>query len=156
MTEVQLTLNGSPVSVASPGDTLLIDVLREELHLHGTRLGCGLEQCGACRVQVDGVPACSCTLRLADVAGREVRTVEAFGDGHPLVEAFVALNAGQCGYCLSGILITADQLLSQNPGATREAVKAALVPHLCRCGAHNRIINAVLAAGRHYPLETGA
>ncbi len=140
------TINGHPTELASDPDTTLLLVLRNELQLNSPRYGCGNEQCGACRVLVDGSLAYACTLPLSEVAGKDVMTVEGLPDGdrlHPLQTAVLEVNAGQCGYCLSGILMTAHALLAQNPRPTREEVQVALDDHLCRCGAHNRIIKAI-------------
>jgi len=126
------------------GDTLL-HVLRERLGLRGTRFGCGAETCGACTVLVDGTPTYACTTPADMVAGHEVQTVEGLA-GHALPEAFLAEQAGQCGYCLSGILMSAKALLDSTPSPTRAQIVAALDRHLCRCGAHNRIINAIQRA----------
>jgi nicotinate dehydrogenase subunit A len=121
-------------------------VLRNELRLPGTRFGCGLEQCGCCIVLIDGNPEKSCGRSIASVAGRSVTTVEGLGTPdrpHPLQEAFLEEQAGQCGYCLSGILISAKALLDRNPSPSRAEMVRALDDNLCRCGAHNRILRAV-------------
>ena len=144
-----LVVNGRAVRVDVDGATPLLAVLRETLGLRGTRFGCGTEQCGACMVLVDGEPAFACTRELASVAGRRVTTVEGLstnGKLHPLQQAFLDEQAGQCGYCLSGILISAAALLERNPRPDRAAIVAALDPHLCRCGMHNRVIRAVQKA----------
>jgi nicotinate dehydrogenase subunit A len=148
---VRLTVNGTEHQVTAEPDTPLLYVLRNHLGLKGTRFGCGLGQCGACHVLVDGRAVTSCDLPLWAVADREVTTVEGLGgdDGpHPLVDAFVAEQAAQCGYCLSGILVTAAALLDAEPDADEERVRAELDRNLCRCGTHNRIVRAVLRAGR--------
>jgi len=147
---VAFTLNGAPASVDLPDTTALLHALRGPLGLSGPRFGCGAEQCGACVVLVDGVPANACTLALAAVAGRGVTTVEGLGTPdapHPLQHAFLAEQAGQCGFCLSGILVAAAALLARDPDPDDAAIRAALDPHLCRCGSHNRIIRAVKRAG---------
>ncbi len=144
---VALTVNGRAVNVAvAHDDTPLLDVLRNELRLTGTRFGCGLEQCGCCTVLIDGKPEKSCTRPVSSVAGRRVTTVEGLGTPehpHPLQQAFLEEQAGQCGYCLSGILISAKALLDRNPAPTRPEIARALDDNLCRCGTHNRIIRAV-------------
>lgn len=145
----EMTVNGATRSVEAEDDTALLYVLRNDLGLKGSRFGCGHEQCGACMVLVDGKPAYSCTLPVSAVAGKRVTTVEGLGTAqapHPLQEAFLAEQAGQCGYCLSGILISAAALIERNADPSRAEVAAALDPHLCRCGAHNRIVRAVLRA----------
>lgn len=141
-----ITVNGTRHALAAPPETPLALVLRNLLDLPGTRYGCGLEQCGACRVLVDGELRYACTTLLGDVAARRIDTVEHLGPDHPLIDAFLALNAGQCGFCLSGILVTASRLLRDNPAPTRADVQVALKANLCRCGAHNRIIDAILRA----------
>ena len=147
---MQLIVNGEAVHVKSDGAKPLLSVLRDELGLRGTRFGCGTEQCGACMVLIDGEPAFSCARELASLAGKAVTTVEGLtqnGAPHPLQQAFVEEQAGQCGYCLSGILISAAALLARNPRPSRGEIAAALDRHLCRCGAHNRIMRAVARAG---------
>jgi len=128
-------------------DTPLLDILRNTLGMTGTRFGCGLEQCGACMVLVDGQPVQSCNAALDSVAGKQVTTIEglAGSDGtlHPLQQAFLEEQAGQCGYCLSGIIISAKALLDRNPNPTRSEIAAALDDNLCRCGSHVRILKAV-------------
>jgi nicotinate dehydrogenase subunit A len=145
----EIAVNGVSRTVDADGDTALLYVLRNALGLKGSRFGCGHEQCGACMVLVDGNPSYACTLPVSAVSGKRVTTVEGLGTAelpHPLQQAFLAEQAGQCGYCLSGILISAAALLDSNPNPSRAEVAAALEPHLCRCGAHNRIVRAVLRA----------
>lgn len=144
---VTFRVNGRAVEVSADGDVPLLAVLRGELGLTGTRFGCGHERCGACMVLVDGVPAYACARPAWSVADRAVTTVEGLAARNdPLIQAFLDEQAGQCGYCLSGILISARALLEREPEPDRAAVVAALDPHLCRCGAHNRIVRAVLRA----------
>ena len=143
---IGFTVNGRQVSVAAQGDAPLLDVLRNHLDLKGTRYGCGLEQCGSCMVLLDGEPVYACTRQVGTVAGRAVTTVEGLGSAgalHPLQQAFLKHQAGQCGYCLSGILISAAALLARNPQPSRAEIAAALDGNLCRCGAHPRIIRAI-------------
>ena len=135
------TVNGEARQVEAEASLPLIYVLRNELGLMGTRYGCGLEQCGCCMVLIDDEPAYACTRTTDSVAGRAV-----LADPHPLQQAFLDEQAGQCGYCLSGILISAKSLLDHNPNPSRAEITAALDGHLCRCGAHQRIIRAVMAA----------
>jgi nicotinate dehydrogenase subunit A len=141
------SVNGKTVSVSVDNeDTPLLDVLRNELGLVGTRFGCGLEQCGCCMVLIDGNPEKSCTKPVWNVAGKEITTVEGLGNAarpHPLQQAFIEEQAGQCGYCLSGILISAKALLDKNPKPSRTEIAEALDGNICRCGSHNRIIRAV-------------
>ena len=139
-------VNGRAVSVAAEATTPLLDVLRNQLDLKGSRYGCGLEQCGSCMVLLDGEPVYACSREIGTVAGRSVTTIEGIGSAarpHPLQQAFLDEQAGQCGYCLSGILMSAKALLDRNPAPTRADIVAALDKHLCRCGAHPRILRAV-------------
>lgn len=144
-----LTLNGETVELALDDGVTLLDALRSTLGLTGSRFGCGAGQCGACMVLVDGVAQPSCTLPLWAVEGKAVVTVEGLGTPdrpHAVQAAFLAHQAGQCGYCLSGILVSAAGLLLRNPAPSEAEVRQALDRNLCRCGAHNRIVRAVLAA----------
>lgn len=146
--EIALRVNGQFRSAEVDEGIPLLHVLRNLLDLKATRFGCGQEQCGACMVLVDGKPTYACTFPAADAAGRDVETAEALLS-HPLRDAFLHLQAGQCGYCLSGILMSAKGLLDRKSDPSRQEILAALDPHLCRCGAHERIIGAVvLAAAR--------
>ncbi|CAN0339192.1 unnamed protein product, partial [Phaeothamnion confervicola] len=146
--ETNFVVNGRPVRVETEATTPLLAVLRDELGLRGTRFGCGTEQCGACMVLIDGEPAYACTRTVDTLAGKTITTVEGLADGalHPLQQAFLDEQAGQCGYCLSGILVSATALLKRNPSPSRDDIVAALDPHLCRCGIHNRVIRAVQKA----------
>ena len=142
-------VNGKSVHVDADEATPLIAVLRDELSLRGTRFGCGTEHCGACMVLIDGAPAYACTREIESVAGKSVTTVEGLarnGALHPLQQAFLDEQAGQCGYCLSGILISAAALLQRNKRPSRAEIIAALDKYLCRCGMHNRVIRAVQRA----------
>jgi nicotinate dehydrogenase subunit A len=146
MQSTRLTVNGSTVSVTADGDTPLLDILRNHLGLTGTKFGCGQEQCGCCMVLVDGRPEKSCGKALSTVAGKEIVTIEGLGtrdQPHPLQRAFLDEQAGQCGYCLAGILISAKALLDRNPSSTRTEIATALDDNICRCGSHNRILRAV-------------
>jgi nicotinate dehydrogenase subunit A len=150
MTEIKLTVNDAPVRLSVDPTKPLLAVLRDDLALRGTRFGCGTEQCGACMVLIDGEPAYSCAREMATVAGTRITTVEGLarnGAPHPLQQAFLDEQAGQCGYCLSGILMSAAALLARNTRPSRAEVAAALDSHLCRCGVHNRVIRAVQKAG---------
>lgn len=151
-----LNVNGKAVVVDLPDNALLLDVLRDALGLKGTRFGCGQNQCGACHVLIDGRSQPACDTPLWAVAGRAVVTVEGLGTPgapHALQAALIAEQAAQCGYCLSGIQISAAELLAANPDPTDHDVRVALDRHLCRCGSHNRIVRAVLRAAR--TLATG-
>jgi aerobic-type carbon monoxide dehydrogenase small subunit (CoxS/CutS family) len=146
----QFTVNGRSVHVETDGSAPLLSVLRDELSLRGTKFGCGTEQCGACMVLIDGKPEYSCAREVSTVAGRSVTTVEGLSSNgalHPLQRAFLEEQAGQCGYCLPGILISASALLANKAKPSRAEIVAALDPHLCRCGIHNRVIRAVQKAG---------
>jgi len=146
---IELVVNGRAVAVSADGATPLLTVLRDELGLRGSKFGCGTEQCGACMVLIDGKPEYSCAREVATVAGKAIVTIEGLsGNGslHPLQQAFLDEQAGQCGYCLSGILISAAALLENNRNPSRADIIAALDPHLCRCGIHNRVIRAVQKA----------
>ena len=143
---IELKVNGEARQVGAPETTTLLEALRNHLGLMGTRYGCGLEQCGCCMVLVDGEPAYSCTREVGTVAGKHVTTVEGLGSAeqpHPIQQAFLDEQAGQCGYCLSGIVMSTKALLDRNPRPGRAEIVAALDKHLCRCGAHQRIIRAV-------------
>ena len=144
-----MRVNGSDVEVATSADDVLLWVLRDDLGLAAAKYGCGLDQCGACRVLVDGRPMSSCQLRVGDVGDREVTTLEslvATTEGRAVVDALLARNAGQCGYCLPGIAVTLIALARDRGGATstRAEVAAALDPHLCRCGSQPRILAAAM------------
>jgi nicotinate dehydrogenase subunit A len=143
---IDLTVNGERRQIDAAETTLLIDVLRNELGLCGTRYGCGLEQCGTCMVLIDGEPTYSCSREVGTVSGRAVTTIEGVGTAgqlHALQQAFLDEQAGQCGYCLTGILMSAKALLDRNPNPNRTDIVQALDKHLCRCGAHQRILRAV-------------
>jgi nicotinate dehydrogenase subunit A len=151
MEPTSLTVNGSAVSVTADGDTPLLDILRNHLGLVGTKFGCGQEQCGCCMVLVDGRPEKSCGTALATVAGKAITTIEDLGTPerrHPLQQAFLDEQAGQCGYCLSGILISAKALLDSNSAPSRAEIAKALDDNICRCGSHVRILRAVERAAR--------
>jgi nicotinate dehydrogenase subunit A len=146
---VTLVVNGAEREVACDPDTPLLYVLRNDLGLVGAKFGCGLGLCGACNVLVDGRPVHSCDTPVWSVAGKQVTTVEGLGtDGrrHRLQETFVELQALQCGYCTAGMLVTGAALLEREPDVDEAGVRRALDGNLCRCGAHNRIVRAVLAA----------
>lgn len=147
--EIAFWLNGDPVTLKIDASAPLLFVLREEFGLTGTRFGCGAESCGACTVLVDGRPAYACTREAGSLDGCSIRTVESLGDTtalHPLQQAFIEEQAGQCGYCLSGILMSALALLETNPDPQPGEIAAALNGHLCRCGVYNRFVRAVRKA----------
>lgn len=146
---MNLTVNGSPVSLTSDRETPLLTVLRDELGLVGTRFGCGQGLCGACHVDVEGTVMPSCQTPLWQVEGRSVTTIEGLahdGAPHPVQQAILDHQAAQCGFCISGIVVAAAALLEQEPHADADRVAEALDRNLCRCGAQRRIVGAVLAA----------
>jgi nicotinate dehydrogenase subunit A len=143
---IELNVNGRAVQVSVPDATPLLDVLRNQLDLKGARYGCGLEQCGSCMVLLDGEPIYACSREVSTTAGGRISTIEGLGTAekpHPLQRAFLDEQAGQCGYCLSGIVMRAKALLDHNPSPTRGDIMRALDKNLCRCGAHPRILRAV-------------
>jgi len=151
MPPIPLVVNGREVSVSADPDTPLLDILRNHLGLMGAKFGCGLEQCGCCMVLVDGTPEKSCGRPLSAVAGKNILTIEGMGTPdrpHPLQQAFLDEQAGQCGYCLPGILISAKGLLDRSPSPSRAQIAAALDDNICRCGSHIRILRAVERAAR--------
>ena len=146
---VSFRLNGKPVEVRTDPDRALLWILRGDLGLTGPKYGCGIAQCGACTVLVDHKAVRSCSVDLKSVAGAEVTTIEGLAqDGrlHPVQEAFITHDALQCGFCTSGMILTACAFLKLHPEPTREQVIAGLDGNLCRCGAHPRIVDAVLEA----------
>ncbi len=147
----QFTLNGQSVRSAASANTQLLDVLANDLHVNGTKFGCGKAQCNACLVMVDGNPLKSCVAPVSAVAGRTVTTLAGMKEGGKpsrLQQAFIDEQAAQCGYCTSGMIIQAQALLDRNPRPTDAEVRVALDGNLCRCGAHNRIVRAVLRAAK--------
>ena len=146
---VSLKVNGSTRSVPAEADTPLLYVLRNDLALNGAKYGCGLAQCGACIVLVDGKPVFSCITEIGSLADAEITTIEGLGTAakpHPVQAAFIKEQAAQCGYCTSGMIMSAVALLADKPKPTEEEVRSALDGHLCRCGTHVRVIRAVMAA----------
>jgi carbon-monoxide dehydrogenase small subunit len=153
------TVNDEPVEVLVDGYKTLLEVLREDLQLTGTKHGCELGECGTCAVLLDGQPVLSCLVLAAECDARHIITVEgvaADGRLHPLQECFADLGAAQCGYCTPGILVTAKALLEQEPHPSRERICEALSGNLCRCTGYLQIVEAVEAAARLMPSETKA
>jgi len=147
---VTLDINGKSHEVNADPQTPLLYVLRNDLQLNGAKFGCGLGQCGACTVVVDGKPVFSCVTPIMLLQGRKIITVEGLGTVEqpgPMQRAFIEQQAAQCGYCIPGMMMRAHALLLKTPGASVETIRAALEPNLCRCGTHMRIIAAVRRAG---------
>jgi nicotinate dehydrogenase subunit A len=147
----ELEVNGVRRSVSAAPDTPLLYVLRNDLGLVGSRYGCGTGQCGACFVMVDGKAMPSCDAPLWSVSGKKITTVEGLsenGELHPVQNALLAEQAAQCGYCISGIAVSAAAFLAKNKNPTEAQVRAALDRNLCRCGAHNRVVRAVMRAAK--------
>jgi nicotinate dehydrogenase subunit A len=148
---ITLTVNGKSHSVSAEPETALLYVLRNDLKLKGARFGCGLGQCGACTVLVDGKPVQSCDFPLSAAAGKTITTIEGLarnGELHPLQRAFVEEQAAQCGYCVTGIIMAAKALLDANPRPADAEIRTALKGNLCRCGTHHRILRAIHRAAR--------
>lgn len=147
---VTLTVNGKTQQVDADPETPLLYVLRDHLELNGAKYGCGIGQCGACTVLVDGEAVLSCVTPVLLLEGRRVTTVEGLGTLEkpgPMQQAFIEEQAAQCGYCIPGMMMRAQALLQADPSASEAAIRAYLEPNLCRCGTHIRIIKAVMRAG---------
>jgi nicotinate dehydrogenase subunit A len=148
---IKLKVNGSSRTVTAEPDTPLLYVLRNDFGLNAAKFGCGLAQCGACTVLVDGKPMRSCMTEISDVDQSEIVTLEGLGTvekPHPLQRAFIEEQAAQCGYCVNGMIMMSKALLDKNPKISEQEVRAGLNGNLCRCGTHNRIVAAVLRAAR--------
>ncbi len=147
---MELMVNGQSHNVDADPDTPLLYVLRDYLELHAAKYGCGLGQCGACTVMIDGEAVFSCVTPILLLEGREITTLEGLGGVDnlaPIQQAFIEEQAAQCGYCIAGMMMRAQALLQKNPNATEAAIRGTLEPHLCRCGTHMRILKAVRRAG---------
>lgn len=142
---LRLTINGKPTEVSATPDTPLLWVLREELKLPGTKFGCGIAQCGACTIHVEGQPRRACVTPVGSVEGQRITTIEGLSpdNSHPLQQAWIAEQVPQCGYCQSGQLMEAAALLKSNPHPSREQIVEAMDGHLCRCGTYQRIVRAI-------------
>ena len=148
---IEFELNGKMTSVDVDDQTTLLEVLRNDIELNGPKFGCGLAQCGACAVLLDGVSIRSCVTLISVAVGKSITTIEGLGSKerpHPLQAAFITEQAMQCGYCVSGIMTTAAALLDKNAAPSRDEIQTALSGHLCRCGAQPRMIRAVERAAR--------
>ena len=149
---INIKVNGAMRSVPAEPDTPLLYVLRNDLGLNGAKFGCGLAQCGACTVLVDGKPVRSCVTPIDTLGQSEITTVEGLGTlehPHQLQAAFIAEQAAQCGYCIAGMIMAAKALLDRNPQPSAAEVRQGLAENLCRCGTHNRIVRAVLRAAQN-------
>ena len=151
-TPIGLKVNGKAVDIPVDDDAMpLLYALRNDLGLHGPRFGCGLGQCGACTVHVDGRAVRSCITPIGSVRGKSITTLEGLGSDaapHPLQAAFIEEQAVQCGYCINGMIMQAADFLQANPSPTEDEVRTALAGNLCRCGTHTRIVAAVMRAGQ--------
>jgi len=148
---IQSTINGDEIDVLVEPTQSLLDVLRDELHMTGTKEGCGTGDCGACSVTIDGILVCSCLVLGVEAGGKKIETIEGMADGdklHPLQEKFIEHVALQCGICTPGLLIAAKHLLEENPDPTEEEVRYGLAGNLCRCTGYQKIIEAVLDAAQ--------
>jgi len=146
---LRIRVNGTDHDVAAQPDTPLLAVLRNDLSLNGPKFGCGLGQCGACTVHVDGAPRRSCVTELSTVVGKNVVTLEGLGTPerpHPLQQAFIDEQAAQCGYCINGMIMRAAALLARTPHPSRDEILSAMSANLCRCGTHMRIVRAISRA----------
>ena len=149
MATIELRVNGRAHVLAVPRDAPLLNILRNDLGLNGPKYGCGLGECGACTVLVDGIEARACVIPVGGVEGRAITTLEglaAFGKLHPVQQAFIDCQAAQCGYCLNGMIVSTVALLQRFPQPTDQQVRAALAHNLCRCGTHLEILQAVQRA----------
>jgi carbon-monoxide dehydrogenase small subunit len=150
--KIKLIVNGEPLALEVPAKKLLIDLLREDLGLTGTKVGCGEGECGACTVLLNGKAVCSCLLLAVEADGGRITTIEGLAEGvrlHPLQDAFIQEGAAQCGYCTPGMILAAKALLDENPHPSKAEIKMALAGNFCRCTGYAAIIRAVeaVAAG---------
>lgn len=150
MASYNLKINGKAVSITADEDTPLLWVLRDELNLVGTKFGCGIAQCGACTVHMDGTAVRSCSIPIASLEGANITTIEGLSDKklHPVQEAWKELDVPQCGYCQAGQIMTATSFLEQNPNPNNDQIRTAMNGNLCRCASYNRIEKAVALAAK--------
>jgi nicotinate dehydrogenase subunit A len=156
---IRLTINGREHEIDAEPDTPLLYVLRDDLGLNGAKFGCGLGQCGACTVIVDGEAVFSCLTPIVMLPGRQVTTIEGLGTAEhpgPVQQAFLAEQAAQCGYCIAGMVMRAQALLARTPRPTEQDIRDGMNPNLCRCGTHMRILAAVRRAAGHAPAKAAA
>lgn len=151
MKQINFTLNGTPLSLEVNGEESLLTVIRTYLEQTGTKYGCGIGECGACTVLIDKEPVRACMILAEDIEGKEIISIEGLGteeELHPLQIAFISHDALQCGFCTSGMIMNAYGFLLQNPNPSREKIIAGMESNLCRCGAYNRIVDAIETAGK--------
>ncbi len=146
--EITLNINGRPHSVQVDGDVPLLWVIREYLQLSGTKFGCGIAQCGACTVHVDGQPMRSCQLQVSRAVGREITTIEGIREDHPVKQAWIDIQVPQCGYCQSGQIMSAVALVEKNSNPSEQEIIQAMEGNLCRCGTYTRIKQAIYQAAK--------
>ena len=157
--KITFTLNGDETKIDAPSDRRVIDLLREDLNLTGTKEGCGSGECGACTILVDGESRLSCLMLAAQLEGRRVTTIEGLASGgrlHPLQEAFVQSGAVQCGFCVPGMILAAVDLLKRNPDPTRMEIREGLSGNLCRCTGYQKMVDAVEGAAERIRKEKGS
>ena len=148
MAQITLNINGQDHTVQVNEDVPLLWVIREHLQLTGTKFGCGISQCGACTVHVDGQPMRSCQLRVSRMAGRKITTIEGIAEDHPVKQAWIDIQVPQCGYCQSGQIMSAVALVEKNSDPSEEEIIQAMEGNLCRCGTYTRIKRAIRQAGQ--------
>jgi carbon-monoxide dehydrogenase small subunit len=154
MKHINFTLNGKPLSLELEGQESLLTVIRIYLEQTGTKYGCGMGECGACTVLIDNEAVRSCMIQAEDIEGKEIISIEGLnteGELHPIQEAFISHDALQCGFCTSGMIMNAYGFLLQNPNPSREKIIEGMESNLCRCGAYNRIVDAIETAGKEMP-----
>ena len=148
MAQIALSINGKEHNVQVSEDIPLLWVIREHLQLSGTKFGCGISQCGACTVHVDGKPMRSCQLRVSRVMGRKITTIEGIAEDHPVKKAWINIQVPQCGYCQSGQIMSAVALVEENSDPSEEEIIQAMDGNLCRCGTYTRIKQAIVQAAQ--------